>query len=62
MATKALVQRQQAVSHSQECCLSDCIFLYFSFERQESVSTTEARLRMEGMEFKEEWQDEDFPR
>ncbi|MCI4381818.1 hypothetical protein PGIGA_G00256340 [Pangasianodon gigas] len=33
-----------------------------SFERQESVSTTEARLRMEGMEFKEEWQDEDFPR
>ncbi|XP_060770857.1 BCL2/adenovirus E1B 19 kDa protein-interacting protein 2 isoform X2 [Neoarius graeffei] len=33
-----------------------------SFEQQESVSTTEARLRMEGMEFKEEWQDEDFPR
>ncbi|KAI5100492.1 BCL2/adenovirus E1B 19 kDa protein-interacting protein 2 isoform X2 [Silurus meridionalis] len=33
-----------------------------SFERQESASTTEARLRMEGMDFKEEWQDEDFPR
>ncbi|TSM52297.1 BCL2/adenovirus E1B 19 kDa protein-interacting protein 2 [Bagarius yarrelli] len=33
-----------------------------SLDRQESVSTTEARLRMEGMEFKEEWQDEDFPR
>ncbi|KAM9495906.1 BCL2/adenovirus E1B 19 kDa protein-interacting protein 2 isoform 1-T1 [Clarias gariepinus] len=33
-----------------------------SFEQQESASTTEARLRMEGMEFKEEWQDEDFPR
>ncbi|XP_060742386.1 BCL2/adenovirus E1B 19 kDa protein-interacting protein 2 isoform X2 [Tachysurus vachellii] len=33
-----------------------------SFDRQESVNTTEARLRMEGMEFKEEWQDEDFPR
>ncbi|XP_073474987.1 BCL2/adenovirus E1B 19 kDa protein-interacting protein 2 isoform X2 [Aquarana catesbeiana] len=33
-----------------------------SFERPESVSTTEARLRMEGVEFKEEWQDEDFPR
>ncbi|XP_017341370.1 BCL2/adenovirus E1B 19 kDa protein-interacting protein 2 isoform X2 [Ictalurus punctatus] len=33
-----------------------------SFEQQESVSTTEAQLRMEGMEFKEEWQDEDFPR
>ncbi|KAM5170977.1 BCL2/adenovirus E1B 19 kDa protein-interacting protein 2 isoform 2-T2 [Mantella aurantiaca] len=33
-----------------------------SFERPESVTTTEARLRMEGVEFKEEWQDEDFPR
>lgn len=33
-----------------------------SFERQESDTTTEARLRMEGVEFKEEWQDEDFPR
>ncbi|XP_040198764.1 BCL2/adenovirus E1B 19 kDa protein-interacting protein 2 isoform X2 [Rana temporaria] len=33
-----------------------------SFERPESVNTTEARLRMEGVEFKEEWQDEDFPR
>ncbi|MEE6511573.1 hypothetical protein FKM82_018192 [Ascaphus truei] len=33
-----------------------------SFERQESVATTEARLRMEGVELKEEWQDEDFPR
>ncbi|XP_018407784.1 PREDICTED: BCL2/adenovirus E1B 19 kDa protein-interacting protein 2 isoform X2 [Nanorana parkeri] len=33
-----------------------------SFERAESVATTEARLRMEGVEFKEEWQDEDFPR
>ncbi|KAK1788830.1 hypothetical protein P4O66_002637 [Electrophorus voltai] len=33
-----------------------------SFERQESVTTTEARLRMEGVELKEEWQDEDFPR
>ncbi|MGH0152129.1 UNVERIFIED_CONTAM: hypothetical protein FKN15_021868 [Acipenser sinensis] len=31
-------------------------------ERQESVATTEARLRMEGVELKEEWQDEDFPR
>eukprot|EP00062_Callorhinchus_milii_P002432 gi/632938611/ref/XP_007905693.1/ PREDICTED: BCL2/adenovirus E1B 19 kDa protein-interacting protein 2 isoform X3 [Callorhinchus milii] len=30
--------------------------------RQESVATTEARLRMEGVELKEEWQDEDFPR
>ncbi|KAG8575956.1 hypothetical protein GDO81_009722 [Engystomops pustulosus] len=33
-----------------------------SFDRQESVATTEARLRMEGVELKEEWQDEDFPR
>ncbi|XP_035251080.1 BCL2/adenovirus E1B 19 kDa protein-interacting protein 2 isoform X2 [Anguilla anguilla] len=33
-----------------------------SLERQESVATTEARLRMEGVELKEEWQDEDFPR
>ncbi|RVE71861.1 hypothetical protein OJAV_G00055730 [Oryzias javanicus] len=33
-----------------------------SLERQESVTTTEARLRMEGVELKEEWQDEDFPR
>uniref|UniRef100_A0A8B9L2H4 BCL2 interacting protein 2 n=1 Tax=Astyanax mexicanus TaxID=7994 RepID=A0A8B9L2H4_ASTMX len=33
-----------------------------SFEQQESVATTEARLRMEGVELKEEWQDEDFPR
>ncbi|XP_075064227.1 BCL2/adenovirus E1B 19 kDa protein-interacting protein 2 isoform X3 [Mixophyes fleayi] len=33
-----------------------------SFERPESVATTEARLRMEGVELKEEWQDEDFPR
>ncbi|KAK7891542.1 hypothetical protein WMY93_023505 [Mugilogobius chulae] len=33
-----------------------------SLERQESISTTEARLRMEGVELKEEWQDEDFPR
>ncbi|XP_015234433.1 PREDICTED: BCL2/adenovirus E1B 19 kDa protein-interacting protein 2 isoform X2 [Cyprinodon variegatus] len=33
-----------------------------SFERQESVATTEARLRLEGVELKEEWQDEDFPR
>uniref|UniRef100_A0A1A7X922 BCL2/adenovirus E1B interacting protein 2 n=1 Tax=Iconisemion striatum TaxID=60296 RepID=A0A1A7X922_9TELE len=33
-----------------------------SLERQESVRTTEARLRMEGVELKEEWQDEDFPR
>lgn len=32
-----------------------------SLERQESISTTEARLRMEGVELKEEWQDEDFP-
>ncbi|KAG1939334.1 BCL2/adenovirus E1B 19 kDa protein-interacting protein [Pimephales promelas] len=32
------------------------------FEHQESVATTEARLRMEGVELKEEWQDEDFPR
>ncbi|XP_039628884.1 BCL2/adenovirus E1B 19 kDa protein-interacting protein 2 isoform X1 [Polypterus senegalus] len=31
-------------------------------ERQESLATTEARLRMEGVELKEEWQDEDFPR
>nr|XP_033776187.1 BCL2/adenovirus E1B 19 kDa protein-interacting protein 2 isoform X1 [Geotrypetes seraphini] len=31
-------------------------------DRQESVATTEARLRMEGVELKEEWQDEDFPR
>ncbi|RXM94700.1 Transcription initiation factor IIA subunit 2, partial [Acipenser ruthenus] len=31
-------------------------------ERQESVATTEARLRMEFVELKEEWQDEDFPR
>ncbi|XP_073159748.1 BCL2/adenovirus E1B 19 kDa protein-interacting protein 2 isoform X5 [Lepidochelys kempii] len=29
---------------------------------QESVLATEARPRMEGVEFKEEWQDEDFPR
>ncbi|XP_031753782.1 BCL2/adenovirus E1B 19 kDa protein-interacting protein 2 isoform X1 [Xenopus tropicalis] len=33
-----------------------------SYERHESVATTEARLRMEGVELKEEWQDEDFPR
>lgn len=33
-----------------------------SLEHQESVATTEARLRMEGVELKEEWQDEDFPR
>lgn len=33
-----------------------------SFEHQESVAITEARLRMEGVELKEEWQDEDFPR
>ncbi|XP_030044313.1 BCL2/adenovirus E1B 19 kDa protein-interacting protein 2 isoform X2 [Microcaecilia unicolor] len=33
-----------------------------TLERQESVATTEARLRMEGVELKEEWQDEDFPR
>ncbi|XP_043933312.1 BCL2/adenovirus E1B 19 kDa protein-interacting protein 2 isoform X2 [Protopterus annectens] len=33
-----------------------------SLERQESIATTEARLRMEGVELKEEWQDEDFPR
>ncbi|XP_072258375.1 BCL2/adenovirus E1B 19 kDa protein-interacting protein 2 isoform X1 [Pyxicephalus adspersus] len=33
-----------------------------SFEKAESVATTEARLRMEGVELKEEWQDEDFPR
>ncbi|XP_063305226.1 BCL2/adenovirus E1B 19 kDa protein-interacting protein 2 isoform X1 [Pelobates fuscus] len=33
-----------------------------SFEKHESVATTEARLRMEGVELKEEWQDEDFPR
>ncbi|XP_073509003.1 BCL2/adenovirus E1B 19 kDa protein-interacting protein 2 isoform X2 [Phyllobates terribilis] len=33
-----------------------------SFDRHESVATTEARLRMEGVELKEEWQDEDFPR
>ncbi|XP_030587721.1 BCL2/adenovirus E1B 19 kDa protein-interacting protein 2 isoform X2 [Archocentrus centrarchus] len=33
-----------------------------SLELQESVATTEARLRMEGVELKEEWQDEDFPR
>ncbi|XP_045068714.1 BCL2/adenovirus E1B 19 kDa protein-interacting protein 2 isoform X2 [Coregonus clupeaformis] len=32
-----------------------------SLERQESVATSEARLRMEGVELKEEWQDEDFP-
>ncbi|KAJ8413138.1 hypothetical protein AAFF_G00107200 [Aldrovandia affinis] len=31
-----------------------------SLERQDSVS--EARLRLEGVELKEEWQDEDFPR
>ncbi|XP_042709758.1 BCL2/adenovirus E1B 19 kDa protein-interacting protein 2 isoform X6 [Chrysemys picta bellii] len=29
---------------------------------QESILAIEARLRMEGVEFKEEWQDEDFPR
>ncbi|XP_067356881.1 BCL2/adenovirus E1B 19 kDa protein-interacting protein 2 isoform X3 [Channa argus] len=33
-----------------------------SLERQEYVATTEARLRLEGVELKEEWQDEDFPR
>lgn len=49
------------------CCLLkvNCSLknvLLFSYERQESVTTTEARLRMEGVEFKEEWQDEDFPR
>ncbi|KAJ8340504.1 hypothetical protein SKAU_G00351370 [Synaphobranchus kaupii] len=33
-----------------------------SFECQETVDTTEARLRLEGVELKEEWQDEDFPR
>ena len=37
-------------------------FFFSSLERQESVATTEARLRMEGVELKEEWQDEDFPR
>ncbi|KAI1889616.1 hypothetical protein AGOR_G00164760 [Albula goreensis] len=33
-----------------------------SLEHQESAETTEARLRLEGVELKEEWQDEDFPR
>ncbi|XP_060891370.1 BCL2/adenovirus E1B 19 kDa protein-interacting protein 2 isoform X2 [Labrus mixtus] len=33
-----------------------------SLERRESVATREARLRMEGVVLKEEWQDEDFPR
>ncbi|XP_064192396.1 BCL2/adenovirus E1B 19 kDa protein-interacting protein 2-like isoform X1 [Anguilla rostrata] len=32
-----------------------------SLECQESVDTTEACLRLEGVELKEEWQDEDFP-
>lgn len=37
-------------------------FFFHSLQHQESVATTEARLRMEGVELKEEWQDEDFPR
>ncbi|XP_030621932.1 BCL2/adenovirus E1B 19 kDa protein-interacting protein 2 isoform X2 [Chanos chanos] len=41
---------------------SSSVDLNGSLERQESVATTEARLRMEGVELKEEWQDEDFPR
>lgn len=51
----SLSQRKQSVIGS--VCLSSS-----SLERQESVATTEARLRMEGVELKEEWQDEDFPR
>ncbi|MFT7798533.1 BCL2/adenovirus E1B 19 kDa protein-interacting protein 2-like [Arapaima gigas] len=39
-----------------------CVASHGSLTRQESVATTEARLRMEGVELKEEWQDEDFPR
>ncbi|XP_057692602.1 BCL2/adenovirus E1B 19 kDa protein-interacting protein 2 isoform X4 [Corythoichthys intestinalis] len=46
-------------SPSQSC---SSVGLSGSLERQESVATTEARLRMEGVELKEEWQDEDFPR
>lgn len=46
---------------TQEMTSSTCV-LTCSLERQESVATTEARLRMEGVELKEEWQDEDFPR
>ena len=34
----------------------------YSLECQESVDTSEARLSLEGVELKEEWQDEDFPR
>lgn len=64
--SKALVSRHPISCQNQDCCqdrdyISFCLLCY-SFEQQESASTTEARLRMEGMEFKEEWQDEDFPR
>lgn len=45
----------------KQCYTLSFVFV-LSLERQESVATTEARLRMEGVELKEEWQDEDFPR
>lgn len=51
------------IRHHQMQNMAECFCAAFpSLERQESVATTEARLRMEGVELKEEWQDEDFPR
>ncbi|XP_069480526.1 BCL2/adenovirus E1B 19 kDa protein-interacting protein 2 isoform X2 [Ambystoma mexicanum] len=55
-------QSLQQTDEDPELQLSDQEKSSGSLERQESVATTEARLRMEGVELKEEWQDEDFPR
>ncbi|XP_078541352.1 BCL2/adenovirus E1B 19 kDa protein-interacting protein 2 isoform X2 [Lissotriton helveticus] len=54
--TAVVTNKDQDMQHSNQEKSSG------SLERQESVATTEARLRMEGVELKEEWQDEDFPR
>ncbi len=47
-----------------------CIFVYVLIlcdcvdqcDREQRMGTTEATLRMENMEVKDEWQDDDFPR
>ncbi|XP_076863589.1 BCL2/adenovirus E1B 19 kDa protein-interacting protein 2 isoform X2 [Brachyhypopomus gauderio] len=57
-ATRRRSATPSKVAHAQSATLDSRDGL----ERQESVTTTEARLRMEGVELKEEWQDEDFPR
>ncbi|XP_071387544.1 BCL2/adenovirus E1B 19 kDa protein-interacting protein 2 isoform X3 [Centroberyx affinis] len=58
--TQSGARSSTPVSLPQPCSTSGPNGRYL--ERQESVATTEARLRMEGVELKEEWQDEDFPR